>query len=604
MYQSVRSPVSPTVDTAFNPDPSSRSETGEGSGPDSYDIADRLYHAAIAAATLGISPISLLLAWQDWALHLGISPGKQQQLVRKVFRKQTKLAAHVAACMAGSGAAEPCIEPLPADRRFRADVWRLLPFSLYAQSFLLTQQWWHNATTGVPGVTAQHERLVEFYSRQFLDMLSPVNFPFANPEVLRATFNEGGVNFLRGFGYMVSDARKLAGFAQGGTDGFEPGRNVAVTRGKVVYRNALMELIQYEPATDLVRNEPVLIVPAWIMKYYVLDLSPDNSLIRYLVAQGFTVFCISWINPGREYRETSLEDYVKLGVMKALDAVEEISGSQRIHAAGYCLGGTLLAMAAAAMARDGDGRLKTQTMLAAQVDFTEPGELGLFIDESQLSFIEDVMWQRGYLEGWRMAGAFQMLRSQDLVWSRVVREYLLGQRKPLNDLMAWNADTTRMPYRMHTEYLRRLYLNNDLARGRFKIDGRDVHLEDIRVPVFAVGTETDHVAPWKSVFQLLQLYDTDADFVLTSGGHNAGIVSEPGHPRRTYRTLSYRMGGPHPDPGEWEKQAPACDGSWWPVWCDWLKRNSSGTVAARKPGSPERGYPPLCDAPGTYVKMK
>ncbi len=578
-------------------------DTGE-SDDEFYRIADRLHYAAIASVTLGISPISLLQAWQDWALHLSISPGKQQQIARKYLRKQIRLATYVAECLLAGEKAGCCIEPLPQDHRFTADAWKKFPFNFYAQSFLLSQQWWHNVTTGVSGVTAQHERLVAFYTRQILDMVSPGNFVAFNPEVLEATVREGGANFMRGLGYMAGDAMKAMHAPQTEPPAYEPGRNVAVTPGKVVFRNDLIELIQYEPATDIVHAEPVLIVPAWIMKYYILDLSPENSLIRYLVGQGFTVFCISWVNPDERHRDIGLEDYVNLGVMAALDGVEAISGSHHIHAAGYCLGGTLLAMAAAAMARDGDNRLKTQTMLAAQVDFNEPGELGLFIDESQLSFLEDVMWQKGYLDQWQMAGAFQMLHSQDLVWSRMVREYLLGRRNVPNDLMAWNADATRMPYRMHADYLRQLYLNNDLSRGRFKVGGHEVHLEDIRVPVFAVGTTTDHVAPWKSVFKLLHLYDTNVDFVLTSGGHNAGIVSEPGHKHRSFRKLAYRHGDPHPNASEWEQSAQEQDGSWWPEWANWLKRNSSGSVAARPAGKPEKGYPSLGNAPGTYVRMK
>ncbi|MCX2721488.1 PHA/PHB synthase family protein [Roseibium salinum] len=569
-----------------------------------FRVVDRLHHSAIASATLGISPISLLQAWQDWALHLSISPGKQQQILRKLFRKQVRLAKYTADYACRGQAAGCCIEPLPQDRRFSAKGWEKFPFNFYAQSFLLSQQWWHNITTDVSGVTGRHERLVEFYARQFLDVWSPGNFALTNPEVLETAVREGGANFVRGFSYMLDDAMKAARLSPDEPPAYAPGRNVAVSPGKVVYRNQLMELIQYAPATDSVHAEPLLLVPAWIMKYYILDLSPENSLVRYLVAQGFTVFCISWVNPDERYRDIGLEDYVKLGVMAALDAVEAISGSKRIHTAGYCLGGTLLAMAAAAMARDGDDRIATQSMLAAMVDFNEPGELGLFIDESQLAFLEDVMWQKGYLDQWQMAGAFQMLRSQDLIWSRLVRDYLLGQRRDDNDLMAWNTDATRMPYRMHADYLRQLYLNNELARGQFRIDGREVHLEDIRAPVFAVGTTGDHVAPWKSVFKLVNLFDTDVEFVLTSGGHNAGIVSEPGHPRRTYRKLAYSYGDPHPNASDWQEQEPELKGSWWPEWSRWLKQNSSGSVPARDIGSAERGYPPLCDAPGTYVKVK
>ncbi len=568
---------------------------------DPFRIADRMHHATIAAATLGISPISLFQAWQDWALHLAASPGKQHEILNKLLSKQVRLARFVSDCALEGEKAEPCIDPLPQDHRFSDPGWSKIPFSFIEQSFLLTQQWWHNATTGVAGVSSHHERLAAFYARQFLDMLSPSNFAFANPEVIAATMREGGANLMRGFAYFLEDAAHATPHDEGN---FQPGRDVATTPGKVVFRNDLIELIQYAPATGAVMTEPLLVVPAWIMKYYILDLSPQNSLIRYLVNAGFTVFAISWVNPDERHRDVSFDDYIRRGVMAALDAVEAITGVRDIHAAGYCLGGTLLAAAAAAMARDKDDRLKTLTMLAAQVDFDEPGELGLFIDESQLAFLEDVMWRQGYLDQKQMAGAFQMLRSQDLVWSRMVREYLIGERPQMNDLMAWNADATRMPYRMHTQYLRRFYLNNDLAQGRFEVNGHDVQLEDIRQPVFAVGTVTDHVAPWRSVFKLIHLFDADVDFVLTSGGHNAGIVSEPGHPHRSYRRLQYRHGEAHPEAEAWMLETEAEPGSWWPDWTNWLKQRSTGPVAARAPGNEEAGYPSLACAPGTYVLMK
>jgi polyhydroxyalkanoate synthase len=562
--------------------------------------ADRLFHAAITAASFGISPISLLQAWQDWALHVASSPGKQQELVAKAVEKLTRFAMFRNSCAADKGMGRPCISPLPQDHRYRHPGWSVLPFSAYQQAFLLSQQWWHNATTGMPGVTGRHERLVEFYSRQLLDMLSPSNFIASNPAVIAKTVSDSGMNLLAGLQNLVDDLARLAdGRGPAGVEDFRPGHEVAVTPGEVIFRNELIELIQYGSQTEHVKAEPVLIVPAWIMKYYILDLSPENSLVRYLVEQGFTVFCISWRNPRAEHRELGLEDYRRFGVMSALDGVASITGSAKIHAVGYCLGGTLLSIAASAMARDGDFRLQSLTLLAAQVDFEEPGEIGLFIDESQVSLIEDIMWSEGYLDQRRMSGAFQMLRSQDLVWSRLVHEYLMGERRPVNDLMAWNADATRMPYRMHSEYLRQLFLNNDLAQGRYKVDGRSVSVEDIDLPVFAVGALTDHVAPWRSVFKLTHLFDTDVEFLLTSGGHNAGIACGPANPKRSFRGLSHQRGEKHPDPEAWLASTAENPGSWWPAWVDWLKSHSTTEIRPVPVGG--RSYRPICPAPGLYV---
>ncbi|HVN36116.1 MAG TPA: alpha/beta fold hydrolase, partial [Casimicrobiaceae bacterium] len=478
-------------------------------------------HAATARFTAGLSPIAFTDAYLDWASHLAFLPGKRTQLVEKALKKVIRFGNYAAQRSAGIEAG-PCILPLQQDHRFDDSRWREPPFDLIYQSFLLTQQWWHNAMTGVRGVTKQHENMVAFATRQMLDVWSPSNFVWTNPEAMQATLKESGMNLVRGAHNWVEDLERAAsGKTPAGVDAFEPGRNVAVTPGKVVYRNRLMELIQYSPATSEVRPEPILIVPAWIMKYYIMDLSPANSLVRYLVGRGFTVFMISWKNPGPEDRDIAFDDYRTLGPMAALDAISAIVPDRKVHATGYCLGGTLLAITAAAMARDGDDRLATLSFFAAQMDFTEAGELTLFINESQLAFLEDTMWEQGFLDSRQLAGAFQLLRSNDLIWSRIIREYLLGKRAPVTDLMAWNADATRMPYRMHAEYLRHLFLDNDLAEGRYAAGGRPVGLTDIRVPTFAVGTETDHIAPWRSVYKAHLLMETEITFILTNGGHNA-----------------------------------------------------------------------------------
>jgi polyhydroxyalkanoate synthase len=582
--------------------------TEAANGRDSYavtafaDIIDRSLHATAARFTMGLSPAALAEAYLDWATHLVFSPGKRLQLIDKATRKAVRFANHASRGALEAGKAQSCIEPLPHDRRFVGSDWQRWPYSLMYQAFLLNQQWWHNATTGIRGVTKQHENMVEFTSRQILDMFSPSNFLLTNPEVLRQTISKGGMNLVSGLRNLMEDwERTASGKKPVGTEDFVVGRNVAATPGKVIYRNRLIELIQYAPVTDKVRPEPVLFIPAWIMKYYILDLSPQNSLVKYLTQQGFTVFMISWKNPGPEDRDLGLDDYRTLGVMAALDAVRAIVLNQKVHTVGYCLGGTLLSIAAAAMARDGDDRLKSITLLAAQTDFTEAGELMLFINESQLAFLEDMMWEQGFLDTTQMTGAFQMLRSIDLVWSNMIREYLMGERAPIIDLMAWNADATRLPYRMHSEYLRRLFLNNDLTEGRLIVEGKPIALTDIRAPIFTVGTVRDHVAPWRSTYKINLLTDTDVTYLLTTGGHNAGIVSEPGRESHSFQIMTTKANDCYVDPEAYLAEAPHKDGSWWPEWAVWLATHSGVPGEPPPMGAAAAGYAPHCDAPGTYV---
>ena len=581
------------------------SEDEDGVPSEGYRAIDRMREALSAEATGGLSPGTLALALFDWSIHLASAPGKRMELIDKAARKMSRVLAYMAAASTQADT-PPCVEPLPGDYRFRAEGWQKQPYNVWAQAFLLSQQWWHNVTHDVPGVTPHHEAVLSFTARQLLDMFSPSNIPFANPEVIDKTLQTGGANFIQGTQNWLEDLSRLAlGRPAVGTDDFRVGLNVAVTPGKVVYRNQLIELIQYAPTTDSVLAEPVLIVPAWIMKYYILDLSPQNSLVRYLVSQGHTVFCISWRNPTAADRNLTMDDYRRLGVMAALDAVSAIVPDRKIHAAGYCLGGTLLSIGAAAMARASDHRLASVTLFAAQTDFTEPGELALFIDHSQTDFLESIMWNKGYLSADQMAGAFQLLRSNDLIWSRLVHDYLMGERAPMTDLMAWNANSTRMPYRMHAEYLQRLYLDNELAAGRFMVDGRPAALQNIRVPMFVVGTERDHVAPWRSVYKIHYLADTDVTFVLTSGGHNAGIVSEPHHRGRRFRIALKRATDPCVGADEWAAAVALKDGSWWVDWSEWLTGHSApDRVPPPAVGAAEKGYPPTDDAPGTYVLQR
>ncbi len=569
-------------------------------GRDPY-LADRLVHALIGRWTGGISPYALALAGSDWLLHLGGSPGKQNELAENIRHNSLRYAAWLAATL-GDSHPPPVIRPLPGDERFSAEEWQRWPFLPAHQGFLLAEQWWRHATTGVRGVTPHHEEVVSFMARQLLDAFSPSNFPWSNPEVLRRTHDEAGLNLLRGFQNWQEDVwRRLSGQPPVGVDAYQTGRELAITPGSVIHRNQLMELIQYAPATRTVYREPVLIVPSWIMKYYILDLQPRNSLVRYLVERGHTVYMISWKNPGRSERDMAMDDYRRLGPLDALDQVAAIHPEVPVHAMGYCLGGTLLTIAAAAMAREGDTRLGSMTLLAAQVDFSEPGELDLFVDDSQVTFLEDVMWTDGYLDADKMAGAFQLLRSQDLFWSRMLHDYLLGERSPVFDLLAWNADTTRMPARMHGEYLRSLFLRNDLVEGRYEVDGQPIHVADIQAPVFAMGTVKDHVAPWQSTYKIHRLVRTPVTYVLTSGGHNAGIVSPADHPRRTHQLIAREASDPWVPPERFREQAPEQQGSWWPVWEDWLRRHSSRRQPPPAMGVPGREPGVLEPAPGSYV---
>lgn len=570
------------------------------------DAFDRMLHFVQSRFTLGLSPTSLALAYVDWSLHLASSPGKQMLLWEKWWRQWLVTLQEFATSGAVGDQHHAGIQDGRHDPRFAAPEWHRPPFESIHDAFLLLEDWWQDATTGVRGITPQHERLVSFMARQFLDVLSPANFMVTNPLVLQRTMESGGANLIAGAANFFEDwGRAVTGRPPVGIENFKIGENLAVTPGRVVYRNELIELIQYEATTARVKSEPILFVPAWIMKYYILDLSPNNSMVRYLVDQGYTVFMISWRNPTREQRDYGFHEYMTLGVEAALAEVERLVRAPSVHVVGYCLGGTLLSMVAAAMAR-GDGArnraFRTLTLLAAQVDFTDAGELTLFTTPSQLAFLNDVMEVQGFLSARQMAGAFQMLRSNDLIWSRVVESYLMGTRKAAFDLMAWNADATRMPARMHSEYLRHMFLNNDLAEGRYEVDGKPIAITDIRAPIFAVGTESDHVAPWHSVYKIRLLSDTEVTFLLTSGGHNAGIVCPAAHDGRHYRISTAPADAAYMDPESWKRETPLTKGSWWPEWRHWLDLHSSGETAPPALGSlTEHGMPQMA-APGSYVR--
>ena len=566
------------------------------------DAVDRSIHAAAATLTGGFSPLAISAAWSDWAHHLAASPARQMQLATLAVQGARHLLQLSNSSLSSSWKCTPCAQSLPHDKRFRDPAWQRWPFGIYAETLLACENWWDNATKDISGATPHHLGMVNFMARQILDSVSPSNFPLTNPEILRATVATRGQNLVEGARYYADDFRRISTNQRPAyADAFIPGKTVAITPGQVVFRTRLAEIIQYTPTKKKVRPEPVVIVPARIMKYYFLDLSPENSMVKHLLDQGFSVFIISWRNPGPEDRDIGFDDYRTEGVMAALKAALAITASKKAHAVGYCIGGTLLAAAAAAMARDNDERLATISFLAAQTDFEEAGELKLFIDESQLALLDDMMAESGVFEASRMGGTFHMLRSNDLIWSRLVHHYFLGQDEPVTDLTAWSTDTTRLPARMQSEYLRGFYLHNNLVEGRHRIDGRSVMLRDIAAPIFAVAADHDYVAPWRSVYKIHMLTDSPITFLLTSGGHNRGIVAPPGQDGLHYRISSTPEHALRPAADEWLERNPLQDGSWWKPWFQWLHSHSGSFVSASAMGQPNAGFAAREPAPGTYV---
>jgi polyhydroxyalkanoate synthase len=553
-----------------------------------FRYMDTLWQAGLARLTRGLSPAGVCDAFYSWATHLAQAPGKMMELATyPAFHAPGLL--YRLTCERG--------ESFAADPRFRSKKWDALPWRFYAETFLLMEDWWKKATMDISGLDERDERIVSFAVRQVMDALCPANFPATNPDLAFDTFRSGGQNLLRGAWNAYQDAQSLlSGNGSSEHKQFKVGKNLAVTPGEVVFRNDLIELIRYAPQTKAVYKEPVVILPAWIMKYYILDLSPENSMVRWLVAKGHTVFIVSWKNPTEKDRDLGMDDYYRHGAMASIDVVARAFPKTKLHLTGYCLGGTLALITAAAMARDKDDRLKSLTLFAAEGDFTEAGELKLFVTYSEVAFLKNMMAVQGYLDARQMGGTFQMLRSYDRIWSKIINDYMEGKRRDMFDLTAWNADATRMPSRMHGEYLDKLFLHNDFAEGRFMVEGTAVAPENIRVPVFAVGAEKDHVAPWRSVHKIQLMVNGNVTFVLTAGGHNAGIVSEPGHPNRFYHIHERKVGDPYADPDHWLAVSKREEGSWWEAWQIWLKRHSAKDQIASPPLKKGLGA-----APGTYV---
>jgi len=564
------------------------------------DNVDSKLRARISKLTRGMSPMQLVLAYTDWLGHLTLAPGRRTQLLQSLTEKIIKLSADAAKSVVNKSDQNTA----PTSSLFKHELWNKRPFNLLAKGHQTALDLLKEFSSDVPGMEPSNSELVGFINEQIFQILAPSNNPLTNPEVLKATWDNKGRNVLEGISHLLRDTQKnLLKKNEPEMGEFKVGENLAITPGKVIFQNDLIELIQYQPTTKTVSQEPVLIVPAWIMKYYILDLCPEKSLVKYLVDQGKTVFMISWKNPEKEDRELCLDDYLKSGFFAALDTVKTVTPNTKINAVGYCIGGTLLSIGAATLARDDDDILNTITLLAAQVDFTEPGEIKRFLGASQLAFLDSMMWTDGYLQAASMGDAFKALRSEDMIINPAIERYYLGKETKPNELMAWNADGTRMPASMHSRYLKELFMENQLSSCKFMVNGKPVALQDIRTPFFVIGTTTDHVAPWKSVYKIQNLCRSEVTFLLTTGGHNAGIVCGPEHPRRKFQVMTHDPMDKYVDPDTWVETVETQQGSWWPLWDYWLTEHSIDelpkrtiTASARK-----KGIKVLRDAPGEYV---
>jgi polyhydroxyalkanoate synthase subunit PhaC len=499
-------------------------------------------------------------------------------------------------------AAPPVATPAPGDRRFNDPEWTQNQFfDFLKQAYLVTAQW-ADKLVGAADLNPHTKQKAEFYVRQITNALSPTNFVLTNPELLRETFVSNADNLVRGMHMLAEDIERGGGnlqIRQSDSSMFEVGRNLATTPGKVIFQNELMQVIQYAPSTETVLKRPLLIVPPWINKYYVLDLTPDKSFIKWCVDQGLTVFCISWANPDAHLAQKTFEDYVRQGSFAALDAIKEATGENKVHSIGYCVGGTLLAVTLAAMAARHDKRIASATLFAAQVDFTYAGDLKVFVDEEQVKAIEHRMSERGYLDSQSMATVFNLLRSNDLLWPYVINNYLKGKSPFPFDLLYWNSDATRLPAANHSFYLRNCYLDNKLAKGSMMLGNAPINLKAVTVPIYNLATREDHIAPAKSVMFGSKLFGGDVRFVVSGSGHIAGVINPPVKKKYQYWT------GPKPrnaDVEGWLAKAKEHPGSWWPDWLLWITRQSPTEVPARVPG--DGALKPIEDAPGRYVRVR
>ncbi|WP_287980970.1 alpha/beta hydrolase [Acidiphilium sp.] len=553
-------------------------------------------------ADVAIDPLNIGSAFMEMMARLMANPASLIEAQIGFWQDYVTLWQHSTRRIMGIET-QPVVPPDPRDKRFQHEEWKENEiFDFIRQSYLLSARFVQDVVRRVDGLDPKTAQKVDFYARQFVDAMSPSNFALTNPQVLRKTAETGGENLLRGLSNLLRDLEAGRGqlhIRMTDAEAFSVGGNIAVTPGKVVYRNELMELIQYAPATTTAHKTPLVIFPPWINKFYILDLRPKNSFIRWAVEQGHTVFVASWVNPDERLAEKDFADYMKLGVFAALDAIEQATGERQVNAIGYCLGGTLLAATLAVMARRRDSRIKSATFLVTLTDFADVGELGVFIDEEQLAALEDRMNRHGYLEGSAMATTFNMLRSNDLIWSFVVNNYLLGNETFPFDLLYWNSDSTRMPAAMHSFYLRNMYQKNLLSQAdAITLDGTPVDLRRIKVPVYFLSCREDHIAPWASTYRATQLMAGPKRFVLAASGHIAGVINPPGSGKYNHFVNATLPANAE----DWFAGATEVAGSWWPDWQRWIAAQGRGEVPARTPG--DGALPALADAPGDYVKVR
>ena len=552
---------------------------------------------------LPVDPLNVAGAFVEMTQKLMADPAKLLQAQYSLWQDYMTLWQRTAQRILGGETVPPVVVPSPADRRFKDQAWNdSAVFDYIKQSYLLTARWLQGTVRQVEGLDDKTAKKVDFYTRQFVDAMAPSNFVLTNPQVLRATIESGGENLVRGLEHMLEDLERGKGrlsIKMTDTDAFKIGENIATTPGKVVYQNDLLQLIQYAPTTETVQKRPLLVIPPWINKFYILDLRPDNSFVRWAVSQGHTVFMVSWVNPDTHLAGKTFADYMREGPLACLDAIEKATGEREVNVIGYCLGGTLLAATLAYMAAKDDDRFMSATFFVSLTDFKEAGELSVFIDEAQLEFLEDRMKENGYLDGADMATTFNMLRANDLIWSFVVNNYLLGKEPFPFDLLYWNSDSTRMPAAMHSFYLRNMYQANKLVQpGGITLAGVPIDLRKVTIPTFFLSTKEDHIAPWKSTYAATQIFQGPRKFVLSASGHIAGVVNPP--PKTKYGHWTNDKLPPSPE--DWLAGAVYSADSWWPVWEAWIAQYGGERIPARKPGAGK--LKAIEDAPGSYVRVK